>query len=183
MASQPAQGQLQMPGDPLAALRDIHLPVAPETWPPAIGWWLVLLATLLVFGYLISYLLKLWREKKYRREAAAHLATLVVEWQQSNDNLRFLNQLQSLLKQVALTRYGRDAVASLTGESWVSFLDRTGGTREFTMGDGQILIDGHYQSNANIDPVRLTELCQLWIKNHNDLPTDINPQINAGSGT
>ena len=31
-----------MKQDPLAALRDIHMPEAVAWWPPAPGWWLLL---------------------------------------------------------------------------------------------------------------------------------------------
>ncbi|MDP7406676.1 MAG: DUF4381 domain-containing protein, partial [SAR324 cluster bacterium] len=27
--------------DPLAALRDVHLPPAVSWWPPAPGWWII----------------------------------------------------------------------------------------------------------------------------------------------
>ena len=40
--------------DPLANLRDIYLPEPITAWPPAIGWWALILLGLLLLSYISS---------------------------------------------------------------------------------------------------------------------------------
>ncbi len=164
MAAAPAPGLV--PGDPLDALRDIHLPAPPDAWPPAMGWWLIILVVAIALVWAAGRLWQRWQQNKYRRVGIRQLQSLLKQWRQHSDNLRYLNELQTLLKQVALTGYNRATVASLTGEHWVSFLDRTGQTHEFSMGAGQVLIDGHYRVDANIEPEKLNQLAEQWIRQH-----------------
>ncbi|WP_315982906.1 DUF4381 domain-containing protein [Aliamphritea spongicola] len=58
--------------DPLAELRDIHLPEAVGYWPVAPGWWL-LLASVLVLAGLIVWTVRRYRHNAYRRAAAKEL--------------------------------------------------------------------------------------------------------------
>ncbi|MFT5563123.1 MAG: hypothetical protein ACI9Z9_003008, partial [Litorivivens sp.] len=63
--------------DPLAELRDIHLPPAIESWPPAFGWWLLAALSLVAVFFALKYLLGLWRKNSYRREAKKGLDRLL----------------------------------------------------------------------------------------------------------
>jgi hypothetical protein len=45
------------PTDPLAQLRDIHLPEAVSWWPLAIGWWLVAIVCILGLFFTLKLLL------------------------------------------------------------------------------------------------------------------------------
>jgi hypothetical protein len=150
--------------DPLAELRDIHLPPAIESWPPAVGWWLLAALSLAAIFFALKFLLGLWKKNAYRREAKKYLDQLFSA--SEHDQQAFLLNYNSLLKRVALTAYPRDQVAHLTGEAWVAFLDLTGETHEFTMGPGQILVDGQYAPVSSVDVERLFTLGQQWIKNH-----------------
>jgi hypothetical protein len=176
--SQPISGNgaplVDPSGDPLAALRDIHLPAPIETWPPAIGWWLLAVIGVIACIAIIYALWRYWRANQYRREAMAQLRQLR---EQHADTARdYLYHYTTLLKRVALTHYPRTKVAALTGEAWVAFLDETCGSREFSMGAGQVLIQGQYQAaelfdkEINIDA--LHELGEHWIKRHRDLPVE-----------
>ena len=51
--------------DPLAELRDIHLPEAVGYWPLAPGWWLLLVSALVLAGLIV------WTVRRYRRNATA----------------------------------------------------------------------------------------------------------------
>ncbi len=175
-------GQGTTMADPLAQLRDIHLPGPVESWPPAIGWWILLLIILLLVLTVFNWLYKRWRANRYRREALKELRQLHENYLQHGDDLLYLARFQTLLKRVALTRFSREEVASLTGESWVSFLDRTSRSQEFTMGKGQVLIDGQYlpatktpatktpatkTPATKVDVAALQDLGIYWIKLHN----------------
>ena len=150
--------------DPLAGLRDLHTPGMIESWPPAPGWWLLAAMTAALVAYGFFLLARYWRSNLYRREALAELARLKTEWQMHGDNRIWLAALQSLLKRVALTGFPREEVASLTGEAWVQFLDRTSGSQEFSLTDA--LIDGSYREDMVVDVAMLERFADFWIRKH-----------------
>ena len=152
--------------DPLAALKDIHLPDVITIWPPAIGWWLLLALGIVFFLYVLYRLFRRWRANRYRREAMAELKQLRADYQQHGEDGIYIAGLQALLKRVALTRFARASVAQLTGESWVAFLDRTSRSQEFAMGKGQTLIDGNYAREPAADVAALHTLGSHWIQHH-----------------
>ena len=152
--------------DPLAQLRDIHMPTAIDTWPPAPGWWFLAALLLIALGAALFWLYRNWRANRYRREALAELESLRSEF--GGAPVAYLEHYSALLKRVALTRYSREQVAGLTGESWTLFLDRTGGTQEFTMGAGQALISGAYEKDSNADITSLHRITEHWIRRHGD---------------
>jgi hypothetical protein len=151
--------------DPLAALRDIHLPAPPDLWPPAPGWWVlgVLVIALCVYGAYLGR--KLWRRNAYRRQGLKELDSLFARSESSTTEL--LADLNDLLKRVALSCSSRDDVAQLTGESWVAYLDSKIPGHEFTMGAGQVLIDGPYsETSHDINRSELQRVARLWIQTH-----------------
>lgn len=152
--------------DPLAALRDIHQPGLIETWPPAPGWWLLALLALLALIAGCVSLARRWRANRYRREARAELEQLLLDWQQHQDDQAYVDALQHLLKRTALTRFPREAVAGLTGEAWVQFLDRSTGSHDFSLGAPEALIDGHYRPGLDIDVPALSSAALQWINRH-----------------
>lgn len=148
--------------DPLAQLRDIHLPDPVSWWPPAIGWWLLAI-TVLGFVILVSYFLRRYiHRNRYRKEVKQELKRLVA----ARDNYstgEMLEQLTRLLRRVAIQTRGRTAVAPLVGEAWLRFLDSEGGTDQFTMGPGRVLGEGLYRQQVDADLEQLLPLVEKWL--------------------
>jgi hypothetical protein len=166
MASTQQQPAIMQPADPLAELRDIHQPGMIETWPPAPGWWLLVLIALLAVIAGCAWLVRRWRANRYRREARAELHKLLNDWQAHQDDQAYLTALQQLLKRTALTSFPREAVASLTGEAWLQFLDQSTGTHDFSMGVSETLIDGNYRADIEVDVPALQSAALSWINRH-----------------
>ncbi|MFA7554771.1 MAG: DUF4381 domain-containing protein [Spongiibacteraceae bacterium] len=155
--------------DPLAQLRDIHLPAAVSAWPPAIGWWLVaalLIITIIVMSY---FLIRRYRKNHYRRLALKQLSALSL----TTDFNLYLQQLNQLLKQTALAANAPADIAGLTGLQWLQFLDQSGHCNDFSQGPGKILLNGPYapikpssDENASPQPRELEALARRWIKQH-----------------
>jgi len=106
----------------LAQLQDIHLPATIGWWPPSqtlIG--LVVGLGGIAIG-LLWYYLKQKKINRYRQEA---LATFDSQISQQPDNIETLKQANQLLKQVAITQYGRTRVAALSNTEWCQFLHDT----------------------------------------------------------
>ena len=155
--------------DPLAQLRDLHLPQAVADWPPALGWWL--LAGLVLFGLVWSMRALYWRYKSnaYRRFAQRELKAIVAEHAETQDARRALSRLLFLMKRVAMTAFNRAEVAALSGVAWTPFLDATSTTSQFSLGPGELLIDGPYQAtqdHASHELTALFSLCAEWLKHH-----------------
>jgi hypothetical protein len=158
-----------MNGDPLAQLRDWHLPDPIQWWPPAPGWWIsaaVLLAVLLwVAGVR-------WRRHRRRgaaaRSALRELAALRETARTDGDTRAFVAALSRLLRRLALARFPREQVAGLTGDAWLAFLDATGGGEGFRRGPGRALADLAYGATRDGDPPpnpdALAELAETWIR-------------------
>jgi len=148
--------------DPLAQLKDIHLPVPVSTWPLSVYWWLVIIAVLLGLGLAIYGVYHYIKKTRLTRLALAELAQLQ---QQGCD----VNELHHLLKRIVLTSYSRQAVASLHGEAWLNYLDQQASSKKriftaFTNNSADWTLD-LYSANPNMVADTLHfKTCQDWIK-------------------
>jgi hypothetical protein len=155
-----------MTADPLADLRDWHLPDPVSWWPPAPGWWL-LAAVVLVALVLAVRLRFRWRRRtSLQRAAQCELERLGRELAADGDRRRYLAELSRLLRRLALARHPRAQVAGLTGDDWLAFLDATGGAGEFSDGVGRVLVESAYRPADEIafDSERLAALVGRWVE-------------------
>ncbi len=151
-----------MLSDPLQDLRDVHLPDPISWWPPAWGWWGLLL------GILVGSLcLGAWwvyrRRTQPRRVALSMLSQIEQRYQESQEDLLLLTQISELVRRFALVRFPRNQVAGLAGYSWLQFLDETGRTNQFTEGPGKVLMSGPYRPQIPLAPSDLVPLVRKWI--------------------
>jgi len=144
-------------------LRDIHLPNEIGWWPPALGWW-----ALMILIPLLCWLVY-WLYKRITRKTAVKTAKkLLLKLKQDPDleDIDKLIALSKLVRRVAISQSPRAETASLTGNNWLEYLDKSMQGSPFTQGDGKILADVHYQKNILIDldvPATLS-LCETWLK-------------------
>lgn len=115
--------------DPLANLRDIHLPDPITSWVPAPGWWIVALA---VIGLsLLVFYVRARRQASARRMALRELDVLIAT---SGDLQQLATGFSALLRRVAMVRFGAGAVASLHGKAWADFLQAHGDSLQASVG-------------------------------------------------
>ncbi len=146
-------------------LRDIHLPEPVSWWPPAIGYWMLLL--LFVFLVLLAMgLRKRWlaRERSAKIQALKELEQIRQEYQQSGNKRKLIEELSALLRRVSISLYPRSETASLTGDEWLKFLDKNSQDKGFTQGPGRVLATAPYQKEGKVDAEALIDLCRDWIK-------------------
>ncbi|MCF6236844.1 MAG: DUF4381 domain-containing protein [Gammaproteobacteria bacterium] len=146
----------------LENLRDIHSPPPVSFWPPAPGWWI--LALLIILGIVGGWLFYLWQKKRaLQKTALIELNQLQQSLSDGQDLSIFSAQISTLLRRIALAQFNRDEVAGLTGNAWLTFLDRTGKTDNFTQGVGKIIITAPYQVTTDIDGQELITIVKNWI--------------------
>ncbi|MGX2028667.1 DUF4381 domain-containing protein [Methylocaldum gracile] len=142
-------------------LRDIHLPDPISWWPPAIGWWIVSVAAVLLIATAA------WLIRRWRQVTVAKLALRELDALQKDSTLGMtekLRRLSILLRRAGLSAYPREDVAGLTGEGWLEWLDRPLGTPRFSRGVGRALLDAPYRPVGDADMDRLITLCRDWLK-------------------
>jgi len=160
--------------DPLSQLADIHLPEPIGFWPPAPGWWVV---GLIVLGLMIWAAIKVFsrlrQERRYRfarRELDACLrqyrqrsadASMNAESQARQD---YINDVNSVLRRVALKHFNRGDVAGLSDRRWVDFIEHHGDASLMDDSLREALAQGRFAPKCDIDPLRLHEMARRWIK-------------------
>jgi hypothetical protein len=151
-------------------LVDIVVPPPVAWWPPAPGWCVIGAAALVTAGWLAWRAWARWRAAAYRRAALAELRRLEARAGDERQRAAALGDLPALVKRTALAAFPREVVASLSGEPWLRFLDRTGGTDAYTAGRGRVLGDLAYDPRAaRLDAPAATELFGIvrgWIRAH-----------------
>jgi hypothetical protein len=144
-------------------LRDIHLPEAISWWPPALGWWLLLvLIPLLIFG--AWWLYKGLTRNTTVKSAKRLLATIKED--QNTDDLQKIQQLSTWLRRVSISIAPRQNSAGLTGKAWLTYLDNGVDGSPFSEGIGQCLADVQFRQSApaDLDITGLITLCETWLK-------------------
>ncbi|MEM7168968.1 MAG: DUF4381 domain-containing protein [Pseudomonadota bacterium] len=159
----------------LTQLRDIHLPDPVLIWPPAMGWWILA-------AIIMALVVALWLGIFIRRRGLAHhalkeLSHLEKDRSGHGDLQSFATAVSGLLRRVALARYGRSRVASLTDRDWLQFLSQSGRTQRSSHswnGDaGRLLAIAPYappgaleikQLGFNVTRQSLAEAARGWIR-------------------
>jgi len=141
-------------------LRDIHLPEPISWWPPAPGWW-ILLIVVPTLAFLLAWLWRWLRRKTPRKLALQELESIVQGGQDAQEKVR---RIAILLRRTALSVYPREEVAGLAGEAWLAFLDGPLQDKGFSAGAGRLLIEAPYRREAQADVEGLAGLCRAWIK-------------------
>ncbi len=161
MLQQSTQAQLH-------ELHDIVLP-EPVSWMPQTWGWGLLLALAVGAGLWAGRAVyRRSRANRFRREALARLGQ--IETAQAATRLQALAELPSLLKQTALCGYPRSEVASLSGEAWLRFLDRSYGGDGFSNGPGRLLTRLAYEPLEKLEALSqrdwasLIQLIRDWIR-------------------
>lgn len=150
-----------MKPDLLTQLRDIHYPEPIPIWPLAIGWYFVIGLMLILFVVTGYYAYRIYVKQRLKRLVLHRLAELE---QQDNVTKHIAAELSMLLKRCALAKFQRKHVAGLHGEQWLSFLDKTAMTNEFTNGPGRLLIVCPYKQQHDELPGALFNLIREWVK-------------------
>ena len=152
--------------DPLAGLRDWHLPEPVSWWPPAPGWWVLALIGLALGLVLVRWWLRRRREAAPMRAALAELAALRGRLGHDLDARSFTAAVSQLLRRLALVRYPRDQVAALSGGDWLAFLERSGPGGALAEGAGRLLADGQFRNRpaGEAELAALTRAARTWIR-------------------
>lgn len=141
-------------------LQDIHLPESASFWPLALGWWLLLAIVVAVVTWLIVKTLKRAKQRKYRAKIFAKFDSLEKKFK-ANPSNAVIAEINTLLRQIAVTYYPRSKIASLTGGDWLQFLDKSGDTQDFSRGAGRILIEAPYRLEKEVENLNIKELIPL----------------------
>lgn len=142
----------------LAHLADIVVPPPSPWWPPAPGWWILAAAFLVAIAILGWMAARRYRANAYRREALAALADI-------SPVATSAAEVSAILKRTALVAYPRTQVASLTGERWLAFLDRTGRTDAFSRGPAAQLAQAAFGAPLR-DGAAALAASRRWVKQH-----------------
>lgn len=155
--------------DPLAQLRDIHLPEdAISQLPTAPGWWILALTLIVVSITMIV----IWRRhrvrNRYRGEAQALLANLTAGEQAAQP---FVQSINTLLKRAALAAYPDSTSATQFGEQWVRFLQNSAPQLTMPNDVEDYLINSSYQrpqseSNAIQIQQQVLTYAHQWLSQH-----------------
>nr|WP_295080432.1 DUF4381 domain-containing protein [uncultured Roseateles sp.] len=175
-ASQP-DAQAQAVLDQLHPLLE---PTAPA-WSPQTPGWAVVAA---LFAALLLWLAwragQRWWAGRYRRLALAELAELkrgllstgaAPGAAPSAAQIAAAARLPELVRRLALAHAPRETVASLQGEAWANWLDRSlpSEARAFSLGAGRSLVDWAYRPATDLHWQELEALLSLlerWIRQH-----------------
>ncbi|HWU75618.1 MAG TPA: DUF4381 domain-containing protein [Rhodanobacter sp.] len=103
-------------------LRDIHLPAEPSWWPPAPGWWVLVLIFLGAVLAMAWYWRRQRRKRQQQRGILLELDRLVEQHRQDGDQAALIGGMHQLLRRMARRH---DALATQQrGDIWRQTLAR-----------------------------------------------------------
>ena len=141
----------------LSGLRDIHIPLQPNIFPLALGWWILIILLIVTYFVIFSktHSLKrqVWREYK--------------KISKIENNIKLLKEMNRLAKRVAIVRFGREKIAHLYEDEWVVFMNSLLQNEIFSNEYIDLLHKSMYAKNYKIsDELRIHILqdYKKWLK-------------------
>ena len=159
----------------LAQLADIHLPGPISWWPPAPGWWVLLVLVMALMAYLGRRAQRAYGHRMVQQFALTELQHCHDRYQESdeaNAGLRLVNEVNTVLRRVALAHYRNAEVASLTGLAWADFLRNTAADTPLSDTLHEALASGRFQRTIVVDPDALNAFAKAWVTRHASRASD-----------
>ena len=126
-------------------LRDVHAGTAPAWWPPAPGWWMLLVAILVIAG------LFAWRSARKRQRRAAILQLFDAAVEGADTPSQQVAAMSEMLRRAARRKHpGAD---TLEGGDWLGLLDDGMPQPVFSAGAGALLREGGYRADVTVEEV------------------------------
>lgn len=148
----------------LGQLKDIHEPAAIGWWPLAPGWWIAFAALL---GLLFAIALLLLRVRRHRRDNLYRSEGIRLLKAVDTQAPRAVEEINLLLKRVAVVTFGRRRCGPLTGNRWIEFLQQSA---DLPMMDAakRTLLDNLYTTAmpAKADVATLRNYAIEWVRTH-----------------
>ncbi len=171
-ASSAPLGNLIPAGTPqtLRTLKELELPASVSYTPQTVGWIGIGALLAIVLLWVGWRALRHYHAQRYRRVALLELTTIEARLAVSTQRASALAQLARVLKRVSLVAAPHDRVASLSGEAWIAFLNRTRG--RFDARSASLLSLGSYAPAEYIGGASEADIAQLvvhardWIRHH-----------------
>lgn len=132
------------------AMHGLILPPPVPFWPATPAWYVVFALLALLLLWLGWHAWRRWRANAYRRAALRALGRAEGA------------EIAAILKRTALAAWPREAVASLSGQDWAAFLQRTAPRARLDAASATALASLAYAPAAR--PMR--EPAERWIRCH-----------------
>jgi hypothetical protein len=147
----------------LQQLKDIHLPPSISMWPTTPGWILLTIASSVLILTFIYYGYQKRKQRQVVKYTLLQLQQLKLLMQHNPQNINIAAEISTLIRRTALYYFKRDAIAGLSGQHWLTFLNDSGHTSEFTTEAGLLLIDAPYRKHNHSDLTALFTLTENWL--------------------
>ena len=150
----------------LAQLADIHLPAEISFWPPAFGWWILGLLLLIAGSFATKKLYKKAEQRKACQNALAQLENCLERLDEGAGHqklLRYVNDVNTVLRRVALAKFPESNPGSLVGETWIAFIRRTGNSSQLDDQLSAALSHGRFRKQLEVDSQALNQMARSWI--------------------
>ena len=133
-----------MNNDPLAQLRDIRLPLEPDWWPLAFGWWIVAALTLAGLIALVYLMVQAYRARRPIRAVKQLMQELFDEHSSGNlTDIALVHASNTLLKRLLVVALGVNSLAKASSTHWLEALDKIAASSDFTQGPGNAVLSTH----------------------------------------
>lgn len=153
------------PSTLLSQLKDIHAPEPISAWPLAIGWWLVIIFSIVCIASLSYLLLRKYLKSTWKRQAIKSFKQLSSDYQQAptTDNLLAINRL---LKQAFSSAKNNRVYMHLCESDWAEALKTIQHKNSSILHDQEIRIlskDIYACQTGKLDSAALARISH-WIK-------------------
>ncbi|GJM06542.1 MAG: hypothetical protein DHS20C10_02760 [marine bacterium B5-7] len=149
-----------MTPDLLQQLRDIHEPAAVSWWPPAMGWWLVLGAIIIVWGVAWHLLFKRKQRLAAKKQALVEIEKISVSDLSPNDAAA---QLSQLMRRLIRHYYPEKQVDALSGDAWLHVVLETAEEKNLSSKIGSAILDAAYADTTTLDRTTQCDWVRQWV--------------------
>ncbi|MEM9305029.1 MAG: DUF4381 family protein [Pseudomonadota bacterium] len=141
-------------------LRDVHAALTPPWWPPAPGWWVVAVLSLLALGLLAWRGWHGWQRHRRRQRLLAELALAIG----AESDLDYLRAVADFCKRLLLHEGGRQDLAVASGEGFADALAEPWSEDDRYRDAARALALDQYRPATTVVREPVTALAQAWIE-------------------